>query len=208
MAVVRVKICGITRPQDARAAVICGAWAVGFIFYRKSPRFITPQKAKRIIRDLPPFITPVGVFVNTSPKEVRRVASICSLRTLQFHGDETPAYCRRFLKDCKVIKAFRLTDKIDLKRIQEYDVSAILMDTYKAGIYGGTGTSFPWSLFERMKRIKQPIILSGGLKLSNVRQAINKLQPFGVDISSGVEKSPGIKDHIKLKDFIRIVCKS
>jgi len=207
MAVVRIKICGITRQQDSQAAVSHGAWAVGFVFYPKSPRFLTPQKARLIIRSLPPFIEPVGVFVNESPGRVLRVASACSLRTLQFHGDESPTYCRRFKKDFKVIKAFRIADKIDLRQIQRYDVSAVLMDAYKDGLYGGTGSSFPWSLFKAIRRIEQPIILSGGLRISNIKQALARLKPFAVDVSSGVEQYPGIKDYRKIKKFIDAVRK-
>ena len=205
MAVVRIKICGITRSQDARVAVSAGAWAVGFVFYPQSPRFINLNKARAIIKSLPPFIEPVGVFVNETEEKVKRIASFCSLRTLQFHGDESPSYCRFFKTKFKVIKAFRVADQCDIKTIQRYDVSAVLMDTYQPGRYGGTGIPFSWSLMKNLGHLEMPLIISGGLTSDNVKQALTKFEPFAVDVSSGVESSPGIKDRRKIENFINAV---
>ena len=207
MTKVRIKICGITRREDALAAVSFGAWALGFVFYRKSPRFITPAKAAQIIRSLPPFVTPVGVFVNESREKVRRIAEICSLRTLQFHGDESPAYCRRFVKDFRIIKAFRISGREDLKRIRGYDLSAVLLDSYHPSLYGGTGQTFVWPKAGVLKPLKKPVILSGGLNPGNVKRALKTVKPFAVDVSSSVEQAPGIKDYLKVKRFINAVCK-
>lgn len=191
----RVKICGITNEKDAQDAVKAGAWALGFMFYKKSPRSIGAFKAKKIIDSLPPFITPVGVFVDQKEGAVRDVLNFCGIRTVQFHGKETPAYCKRFKKTCTVIKAFRVADKLDEALLKTYDVHAFLLDAYEEGKEGGTGKTFNWELARRAKSFNIPIILSGGLHYNNVGEAVETVRPYAVDVSSGVEDqgAPGRK---------------
>jgi len=197
---VRVKICGITNERNALAAVKYGAWALGFIFYAKSPRYVTPAKAKAIIQCLPPFVTAVGVFVNEQLNVVKRIAEFCWLNALQFHGDETPAYCRKF-KGYKTIKVFCIKDKLDSKNILRYKTDAYLLDTFHEKLYGGSGKTFDWSLLKSLRKLKVPIILSGGLNPSNVAGAVKTFRPFAVDVSSGVEQSPGQKSQKLLREF-------
>ena len=191
----RIKICGITNQKDADDAIKCGADALGFIFYKKSPRYIGPFKARKIIQSLPPFVTPVGVFVDHKEGAVKEILEHCGLRTAQFHGKETPAYCRRFKKDYTVIKAVRVADKLDERLLRAYDVHAFLLDTYVEGTEGGTGQVFNWELARRAKSLNVPIILSGGLHYNNVAEAISTVGPYAVDVASGVEvqDQPGKK---------------
>jgi phosphoribosylanthranilate isomerase len=158
----RVKICGITSSSDASQAAYQGAWALGFIFNKKSKRDIGAFKAKKIISELPPFVTPVGVFVNQKEGAVRQIAEFCGLRALQFHGEETPAYCKRF-SEYRVIKAFRIKDELNLNLIRDYKpvVSAFLFDTFVDGEHGGTGKTFDWNLVKPAKDFGKPIIISG-----------------------------------------------
>ena len=205
---VRVKMCGTTRLEDALAAVRCGVDALGFIFYSKSSRFITPENAKPIIKRLPPFIDRVGVFVNTSHQEVIRAAG-CGLSYLQLHGDEPADYCRalrEMLPACGIIKAFRVSEASRPEDFSPYNdcVDAFLLDTYAKGIPGGTGMSFDWSVIETLA-LQRPIILAGGLTPENVASAIAAVRPYAVDINSGVELRPGIKDHDRLTSLLRIV---
>ena len=200
---VRVKICGITNSEDASKAVYYGAWALGFIFYKKSPRYISPSRARKIIEDLPPFVTPVGVFVNHKERAVADICHFTRIQTIQLHGDETEMFCRR-LKNYKIIKAFRIHDRFDFSKIASYPVSAFLFDTYQEGVEGGTGKTFSWSLLNEQK-FKKPFILSGGLNPQNVQEAIRETQPFAVDVTSGVEKSPGIKDPQLMKAFLKAI---
>ncbi len=202
---VRIKICGMTNSKDALQAASCGAWAVGFIFYKKSPRCVGAFKAQRIIDQLPPFVTPVGVFVNQKEGAVKEIAQFCGIKTLQFHGDETPEYCRRFKKGYKIIKAVRLGNQIDLDNLKKYSVDALLFDTYQEKTYGGTGQTFPWRLAKKAKVLGLPIILSGGLAPQNIREAIEDVKPYAVDVCSGVEKSPGQKNKHALQEFIDLV---
>jgi phosphoribosylanthranilate isomerase len=203
---VRVKICGITNELDAQRAARAGAWAVGFIFHKKSPRFISPFKAKKIIESLPPFITPVGVFVDHNTGAVRDIIQHCGLRTIQLHGDEDPMTCRRLRAgNVKVIKVFRVDEKFDGASVEGYTADAFLFDTHDPNNYGGTGKAFDINLLKSVKASQVPVILSGGLNASNVIEAINALKPYAVDVNSGVEESPGKKDHNKMKDFIDIV---
>ncbi len=197
----RVKVCGITNENDAHLAVRCGAWALGFIFYKKSPRYISPSKAARIIWKLPPFVTPVGVFVNEEASVVRKISEQCGIKTVQFHGEETPSYCRRF-RGYSLIKAFRLHPAFPFAQLKAYDVTAFLFDTYAPNIYGGTGKTFSWALL-RKKRIPKPVILSGGLTPDNIQRAFRVLRPYAVDVCSGVEVSPGKKSKARLKKFFR-----
>ena len=196
---VKVKICGITNGNDARTAVQCGAWGLGFIFYKKSPRSVSPFKAAKIIGELPPFVTPVGVFVDQKEGAVRDIAQFCGLRTLQFHGDETPEYCRRF-KNFFLIKAFRVHEDFDFFDPEAYKTSAYLFDTHQPGQFGGSGRTFPWKILEG-RTFSRPVILSGGLNPDNVAEAIQTVRPYAVDVSSGVEISPGKKDDKLLEKF-------
>lgn len=200
---VRVKICGITNEEDALKAAYYGAWAVGFIFYKESPRYISPSKARKIIEVLPPFVTPVGVFVNHRERAVRDICGFTRIHTVQFHGEEDPAYCKRF-KEYKIIKAFRVRSRYDLVDIRKYKVDAYLFDTYKEGVPGGTGEVFDWSILKN-EAVDRPFILSGGLSPENVQEALQSIAPYAVDTCSGVEKSPGIKDHRRMRTFLDIV---
>lgn len=200
----RVKICGITRVEDALTAAKHGAWAVGFIFYKKSPRYISPFKAKKIIQVLPPFVTPVGVFVDQKEGAVMDIVRFCGIRTVQFHGQETPVYCKRFHhKGCSVIKAFRIEDSVVPENIKAYEVNAILLDAYVEGVPGGTGKTFNWSVAKKIKGLGVPVILSGGLHYNNVVQAIEDVKPYAVDVSSGVEEQdkPGVKNERSVRVF-------
>jgi len=201
---VRVKICGITNEKDALTAVKYGAWAIGFIFYKKSPRYISAFKAKKIVQSLPPFVTPVGVFVDQKEGAVLDIARFCGIRTIQLHGEETPVYCKRLRqKGFSVIKAFRVADSFDPEQIKAYDVNAVLLDAYVQGVPGGTGTTFNWALAKRAKSLGLPVILSGGLHYNNVANAIETVGPYAVDVSSGVEEQdkPGVKNERSVRMF-------
>lgn len=199
----KVKICGITNLEDAKAATAAGADALGFIFYKKSPRYITPEKVKEIISVLPGKIAKIGVFVGAEEKEIRRIAKMCRLDMLQFHGGESPGFCRRF-RGKKIIKAFRIKDSVSLKNILKYRTAACLFDTFAASKAGGTGRRFNWELIKDIrKKIKRPLFLSGGLNIGNIKEAIRTVRPAWLDVSSSVESSPGKKNHIKLREFIK-----
>ena len=197
---IKVKICGITNSEDALKAAAFGAWALGFIFYKKSPRCIGAYKARKIIEGLPPFVTPVGVFVNQKEGAVKEIAQFCGLQTLQFHGDETPDFCRRF-SGYKIIKAFRVSEDFDFEILNGFKNYPILCDTHKDGQFGGTGKTFNWKLAAKFKKFGQPLILSGGLNSQNVEQAIKEVGPYAVDVSSGVEEAPGKKSEPLLSTF-------
>ena len=198
----RVKICGITNVQDALHAVSCGADALGFVFTPASKRLLTVEQAREITRHLPPFVCKVGVFVDQDVEEVDRIMSACSLDVAQLHGSESPEYCDRLFP--RVVKAFRVKDQESLDELLRYKVSAYLLDSYVEGRHGGTGTSFNWDLARDAARYG-PVIISGGLHAGNVWLAITMVQPYGVDVSSGVEISPGKKDPNKVRDFIQAV---
>lgn len=198
---VRVKICGITNLEDALYAVQSGADALGFVFYKKSPRYIRPRDAKKIIEKLPGFVKKVGVFVNTSQTTVRKIAQDLKLDMLQFHGNESENFCKRFT-DFKVIKTFRVKDKNSLKDVDKYDVWAYLFDSYSPQKFGGTGERFNWRVLEDTKKLRKIIFLSGGLSPSNVAKAVEVFSPDWVDASSCLEKYPGKKDSLKVKRFI------
>ena len=196
-----VKICGITSASDGLTAVEAGADALGFMFYDRSPRCISVPSAAAIIRDLPPFVVKVGVFVDASEDFVTRAIGECGLNLLQFHGAESPAYCRQF--GLMSMKAFRIRDADSLKALTEYETDAWLLDACVPDQPGGTGTTFPWDLAIEAKKLGRPIFLAGGLNPANVGQAIQCVQPYAVDVSSGVEAAPGRKDRQKVRDFIR-----
>ena len=199
----RIKICGITRPEDGLKAAEAGADAIGLVFYAPSPRAIDIDVAKRIIAVLPPFVGVVGLFVNETPRRVKEVLSTLSLTMLQFHGDETAADCE--LYDCPYIKAVRMCEKADLLNIQfNYPTaSALLLDSYTRGQRGGTGQVFDWNRIP--KGLSTPIILAGGLSSKNVAGAIGTVRPFAVDVSGGVESKPGVKSTKKIQQFISAV---
>lgn len=198
---VRIKVCGITNVADALAAHALGAEAVGFVF-AKSPRRVDKNVAREIALALPPFVHLVGVFVDEEKKVVEDIALFCRLTVLQFHGSESPEYCAGF--DRRVVKAFRISKSEDMERMRPYQdiVSAFLLDTYHPNLPGGTGQSFNWDLAADARKIG-PIILAGGLNPDNVQAAIRTVQPYAVDVSSGVEMAPGKKDHKKIRLFIK-----
>jgi phosphoribosylanthranilate isomerase len=198
---VRVKICGITNLPDAQVAVGAGADALGFNFYEKSPRYVPPATAAEISRSLPPFTLRVGVFVNPAEELVRRAVGECGLNLLQFHGDEPPEFCTQF--GLMSMKAFRVRDAGSLKELPKYQTDAWLLDAYASDTFGGTGEKFNWSLAVEAQKSGRPVFLAGGLTPENVAEAIRQVQPFGVDVSSGVESSPGRKDHGKVRSFIK-----
>jgi phosphoribosylanthranilate isomerase len=201
---VRIKICGITNLDDARLAAELGAHALGFIFYAKSPRFVRPDAAREIIRNLPPLVMTVGVFVDEEAGVVKDIAETAGLDWVQLHGQESPEYCRSLQR--RVIKGFRIKDAHSLSLLPVYrrSVQAFLLDTYKAGTTGGTGETFDWTLARQAKELG-PIILAGGLTPGNVAQAIKAVQPAAVDVASGVEAAPGKKDPEKLRAFFEAV---
>jgi phosphoribosylanthranilate isomerase len=196
----KVKICGITNPADAQAAVTAGADALGFIFYEKSARFVRLTDAAAISRPLAPFIMRVGVFVNAPEEFVLKAIRECGLTSLQFHGDEPPEYCAQF--GLMSMKAFRIHGPETLEQIPKYATDAYLLDAFSSTTLGGTGEKFNWDLAIQAQKFGKPIFLAGGLTPENVAGAIRKVRPFGVDVSSGVERAPGIKDRAKIKAFI------
>jgi phosphoribosylanthranilate isomerase len=197
---IHVKICGITNHDDAQAAVEAGADALGFVFYPPSPRHIPPEQAARIIQKLPPFVTTVGLFVDVALETVNDLAARCRFDRIQLHGGETPAFCRRVTQP--VIKAFRVKNAESLDDLPSYEVSAYLLDAYvEGGLPGGTGAPFCWELAAWAKTYG-PVILAGGLTPDNVAMAIEQTRPYGVDVSSGVESAPGLKDHRKIRAFV------
>ncbi|MEN4949173.1 phosphoribosylanthranilate isomerase [Pseudomonas proteolytica] len=203
MSGVRSKICGITRMEDALAAVEAGADAIGFVFYAKSPRAVTVQQARAIIAGLPPFVTTVGLFVNASACELNETLDAVPLDLLQFHGDETPDECAGYHRP--YIKALRVKagDDIAASCAAYAGASGILLDAYVEGIPGGTGEAFDWSLIPQ--GLSKPIILAGGLCAENVAQAIAQVRPYAVDVSGGVEQGKGIKDSAKIRAFMQAV---
>lgn len=199
MASTRIKICGITNVEDALQAVEAGADALGFVFYAKSPRFVTPQEAQAIITELPPLVTTVGLFVNEPMPRIRRAMAAARLDVVQLHGDELPQDC--LLEPLRVIKALRVQDASSLSAADSYQVSALLLDAWCDEAYGGTGKQFDWQLAKRLTG-KRPLILAGGLNPENIIDAVRLVKPYGVDVSSGVEARPGKKDHQKVAEFI------
>ena len=195
----RIKICGITRPEDAACCVAHGADALGFVFYPSSPRYVAPTAAARLVGSVPPFVTRVGLFVNAPAAEVRAVLDAVPLDLLQFHGDEDAAYCASF--GLPYLKAARVRPGLDLLEYAARFPSAraILCDAFVDG-YGGGGKTFDWSLVPQ--GLSLPMVLSGGLSPDNVAEAIRALRPAAVDVSSGVELGKGVKDHAKIAAFI------
>jgi phosphoribosylanthranilate isomerase len=203
LARVRIKICGITRLEDALAATHLGADAVGLVFYPESPRAVSIDTASRISAALPPFVARVGLFVNATAAEINQVLQGVTLDLLQFHGDEEPVECARYSKP--YIKAVRMSESMDVPGLAQRfgGASALLLDTYVQGTHGGTGKSFNWSIIPA--HVGKPIILAGGLNAGNVASAIRTALPYAVDVSGGVESGKGIKDAGKMAEFIREV---
>ncbi len=202
---VRVKVCGITRLEDAQAAIRSGADALGFVFYRKSPRYISPSKALKILEALPPFVSKVGVFVNERTGAIRDIAGFCALDAVQLHGEEDYHFCHRLKRyGLKIIKGFRVNADFNIADVGSYRVDGHLFDAHTEGQYGGSGKVFAWEILKGL-HTPVPRIVSGGLTVGNVVDAMASLQPFAVDVSSGVEVSPGVKDHRKMAEFIRLV---
>jgi phosphoribosylanthranilate isomerase len=199
----RVKICGLTHPDDIRATLDAGADALGFVFAEGSKRQLSLAQAAALTQSLPPFVARVGLFVNADAATVERTAEACGLDTLQFHGDETPEFCAQFRSFARVIKALRVRDADStFKEVARYDVDAILLDAFVPGQAGGTGAKFDWNIAREAVVRGFRIILAGGLDPSNAAQAIESVRPFALDVSSGVESSPGRKDPAKVLRFI------
>jgi phosphoribosylanthranilate isomerase len=194
----KVKICGITNLDDALAAMEYGADALGFVF-APSPRRITIERAAEIVSQLPPFVCTVGVFVDATLEQVREAISAAGLTLAQLHGSESPEFCQALAP--RVIKSFRVGDKLALDELASYKVRGYLLDTYHPALHGGTGHSFDWKIARAARRMGL-VILSGGLNPSNVCQAIEQAEPYAVDVSSGIERHPGKKDHAKMRAFI------
>lgn len=203
----RVKICGITNLEDALGAAEAGADALGFIFYPKSPRYVKEEKVASIVARLPPFVTPVGVFVNRPPDEVSGMLVRTGLRCAQLHGDETPEHCTEV--DGPVIRVARVDKDFNAASLIPYaeaGVETFMLDTAKQGLYGGTGETFDWSSAIKVKPMGR-VVLSGGVDPGNVVDAVRTVRPYAVDTGSGVESEPGKKDLEKVIDFIRAVRK-
>lgn len=199
----RIKICGITREQDALAASAAGADAIGLVFYPPSPRAVDTGQAARIVAALPPFVTTVGLFVDAEPAAVRAVLAEVPLDLLQFHGEESDDYCRQFGRPYLKAVRVRSADQLQDVAAQWPGAAGILLDSYKPGVPGGTGEVFDWRLVPRERDWN--LVLAGGLVASNVRQAIDEMQPWAVDVSGGVEAAKGIKDVAKINAFVQEV---
>jgi phosphoribosylanthranilate isomerase len=200
----KVKICGITNAEDAHAAVEAGADALGFVLYRKSPRYIEPALARQIIMSLPPLVIPVGVFVDEDQQVVRDLMDSCGLALAQLHGNESAIYCKELGRT--VLKALRVKDRSTFLALAEFrgraGVRGFILDAFSDEAYGGTGQVIDWQLATEAANVAS-ILLAGGLTPDNVEKAIRVVQPYGVDVSSGVERAPGKKDHEKVRAFIR-----
>lgn len=199
----RIKICGITTADDARAAVDHGADAIGLVFYARSPRSVTVQQAQQIVAAVPPFITVVALFVDEPADGISRILSSVPVDLVQFHGDETPAFCQQFGRPW--IKALRVRPGVELEALcKDYQAGrGILLDSWQDGVPGGTGKSFDWDLAART--LPLPVVLAGGLNEGNVGEAMSRLRPAAVDVSGGVERAPGVKDSGKIERFVAAV---
>ena len=195
-----IKVCGITSLSDAEMVIDLGVSAVGFIFYDKSPRSISIEKAKSISNNISDSVHRVGVFVNNSCDFINRAISQVSLSSIQLHGDETPKFCTHF--DVPIIKALRISNKKNFQNLGEYQVKGLLFDSSSKGVYGGSGKTFNWSLLNQFSN-EIPFILSGGLNPENVKSAVNQIFPSAIDVNSGVESSPGVKDLLRIKKLMK-----
>jgi phosphoribosylanthranilate isomerase len=204
---VRVKICGITRLEDAQAAIDAGADALGFVFVPGTPRFIRPEAAAEILRQLPPYVSRSGLFVNSDEATIRQTISATGIDTVQLHGEEPPALGLALRDVATVVKAFRIRGPESLEGLEphRHSCAAWLLDAFVAGAHGGTGTRFDWSLAIAAKALGKPVVLAGGLNPDNVAEAIRQVRPYAVDVSSGVESSPGRKDPETIRALLRAV---
>ena len=200
-----VKICGITNLEDALAAVAAGADALGFNFYKPSPRYITPQHAREIVEQLPESVLTVGVFVNEEPDAVRAIAGEAGLRALQLHGDESPAYCQELAINYYVIKTFAVSETLDVQTVNAYKVEAIMLDTKHNHLRGGTGQVFDWSVARQAAATIPKLFLAGGLSPENVENAIKTVRPYAVDTCSALEDRPGKKNEERMRVFVNAV---
>lgn len=200
----KIKICGLTNKDDVMDAVSLGADAVGFIFHEKSPRYISPERVEEIMLGLPPFVKTVGVFVNHTHEQVVSIVTRCKLDVIQLHGNESPEFCMAMPRP--VVKAIRVSQLEDISLIPNYQgiVSAILLDTKVDNMEGGTGQVFDWGIALQAKEYEVPLILAGGINSHNIKKAVQLVNPYAVDLSSSVEKEPGLKDYNKLKDILGI----
>jgi phosphoribosylanthranilate isomerase len=202
----RVKICGVRGLEEAEVAIEAGADALGFNFWPRSPRYIAPDAARIIVSQISPLVSAIGVFVNEDQQRIAEIVSLVGLNAVQLHGDETPEFCAGF-GSIRIIKAIRVADDFDYASIKRYTVSAILLDTGVKGSYGGTGERFDWGVAVEAKRYAR-IILAGGLTIENVAEAITSVNPFAIDVCSGVEAEPGRKDPDKLRRFMAEVVRA
>lgn len=209
---IRVKVCGITRLEDALAAAESGMWAVGFVFVRGTPRFIEPEKALKIIENLPKPLEKTGVFADSSLNKVKEVSQLANITKIQLHGDETPEFCAEVsgITGKEVIKAFPMSNINDIEQIVPYkaSVSYILLDTHSKTQKGGTGKTFDWNIAKAAKQYDLPLILAGGLNPDNILKAYLEVKPFALDLSSGLEVSRGIKDPEKIRELGKICCQN
>ena len=196
----RIKVCGITNLRDALFAAELGADALGFVFYEKSPRFVTFAEARNIMDRLPPFVTGVGVFVNAGMDFLAKAKDEAGFDVFQLHGDETPEFCSKLGE--RYIKAVRVRDAESVSEVGLYDTDCFLFDGWSPDAYGGSGTGFSWEILDAETLSGRFVVLSGGLDCENVSRAVREVRPHAVDVSSGVEASPGIKDHSKLRRFM------
>ncbi len=200
----KVKICGITTVEDALLSAEFGADALGFNFYEKSPRYITPEKAREIIEQLPIEVLKVGVFVNKNLNEIIKIAATAKLDAIQLHGEETPEFARELKakSNLEIIKAFRVSPKFKPEDVLQYKIDAVLLDAYSANEHGGTGETFDWEIARKVREIFPKMYLAGGLSAENISEAILAVKPFAVDVCSSIEKAKGIKNYTKVKNFI------
>lgn len=203
----KVKICGITNLEDALLSAKCGADALGFNFYRKSPRYVTPENALEIIEKLPADVLKVGVFVNESLNRVAEISATCKLDAIQLHGEESPGYCSELKAktNLEIIKAFRVSPEFKPEYVLQYEVDAILLDAYSSKEHGGTGETFDWDIAKKVQAIAPRMYLAGGISRNNIRLAISSVGAFAVDCCSGVEKTKGKKDRNELLLFLNAV---
>jgi len=206
---IRIKICGMTRLEDALAAVEAGVDALGFIFASRSPRALTPLAAQQIIAQLPPLVATIGVFVDQDPAEMATIINQCRLGYAQMHGAESAEVCRQLAERvplCQLLKAIRVGPQTTAAQIAPYQdrVRGFVLDTYQKGLVGGTGATFDWALIDRLQLTK-PYLLAGGLDAGNIRTALDQVLPYGVDANSGLETAPGIKDHHLIRQFVASV---
>ena len=198
-----IKICGITNLEDALAAIAAGADALGFNFYKPSPRYITPQSAREIMEQLPASVLTVGVFVND--EAAPRIAGEAGVTALQLHGDESPSYCRQLAADRYVIKTLAVSNDFNIDTVKAYDTEAIMLDTRDNKLRGGTGRVFDWSIAQQVSRLVPKLFLAGGLSPENIEEAIATVRPYAVDACSALEDTPGKKNHERMRTFIKTV---